>query len=164
MRDMKATPHRSSVDRTSTFSELLRHPNDVIAQLDQGDVTITRREGDTLVLSKANRRAENLEMLDQLSQLIAASLDDAACDRMAARLEDQYPWVSVLPEGPRRMFVGEFFRVLRGSVKVGGFAQMSGLLLSWEATAEAYAKGFPQPEFDPDFAGTADAVVARPGE
>lgn len=161
---MKSSPRSGSAERTATFSDLLRHPNDVIAKLEQGDVTITRREGETLVLSKANRRAEDRDMLDQLSRLIAASLDDTTCDNMAVQLEGQYPWVSLLPEKARRMFVSEFFRVLRGSVKVGGFAQMPALLASWEATAHAYALGTAQPEFDPDFAGTAEAVVARPGE
>ncbi len=37
---------------TATFSKLLRNPSAVIDNLDEGDVVLTRRDGEALRLSK----------------------------------------------------------------------------------------------------------------
>ena len=148
---------------TATFSDLLRHPNDVIAQLEQGDVTLTRRDGEALMLTKAARSAENQDAMDHLSRLIAASLDDSACRRIADQLEDEYPWLSLLPAAQSLQFVGDYFRILRASVKVGAYTQLATFLTSWEGTAEIYALGLQPATFDAESAGSS-GPVARPDE
>lgn len=142
----------------ATLSEMLRRPNDVIAQLERGDVTLTRREGEALLLTKAARHTQSVDALDHLSRLIAASLDDVVCDRMAAHLADEYPWVELLPQGARRQFVGEYFRIMRASLKVGAFTQLATFLASWEGTAEVYALGLAPAVFDAEFAASARPV------
>lgn len=56
---------------TATFSALLRTPNDVIEQLDGGDVLLTRRDAEPLRLSKARRVEREASTLSALSQLPA---------------------------------------------------------------------------------------------
>lgn len=148
--------------QTATLSDLLRHPNEVIARLDAGAITITRRDGEALVLAKAGAARGGQRVLDQLSQLIASSLDDATCDRMADSLTDQHPWVVLLPDPARRTFVGDYFRLLRASAATGGFAQLRPFLDSWEATAEAYAHGVTPPTVDLEYAHSTAAVAPAP--
>lgn len=150
-----------STTSTATFSELLRNPRDVIAQLEQGDVTLTRRDGEALMLTKAARSAENQDALDHLSRLIAASLDDVVCARMAGHLNDEHPWLALLPEQQQLRFVGDYFRILRASLSAGGYTQLAAFLASWRGTAEVYALGLTPLAFDADYA-EASEPVARP--
>lgn len=150
-----------SATSTATLSDLLRNPRDVIAQLDQGDVTLTRRDGEALMLTKAARNAENQDALDHLSHLIAASLDDVVCARMAEHLKDEHPWLALLPEQQQLHFVGDYFRMLRASLSAGGYTQLAAFLASWRGTAEVYALGLTPAEFDADYA-EASGPVARP--
>lgn len=124
---------------TVTFSALLRTPNEVIEQLEDGDVLLTRRDAEPLRLSKARSADREIETLSALAQLIAASLDDEACDRLASHLAEPFPWITFLPAGARREFVGEFLRVARACASVGRFDRLTIVLAAWKATAEAYA-------------------------
>lgn len=129
----------STMVTTATFSALLRTPNEVISQLDRGDVLLTRRDAEPLRLSKAQAAAREIDTLAALAQLIAASLDDEAVDRLASRLLDPFPWVEFLPVDVRRQFVDEFVRTARACASVARFERLSVMLAAWEATAEAYA-------------------------
>lgn len=148
--------------RTATLSELLRHPNEVIERLDEGDVTITRRDGEALRLSKDARQSQSQGALDALSRLIAATLDDQACDRLAGSLSGEHPWMEFLPSEQRRRFVGEYFRTARACAKAGAFSPLAVLVASWEATAEAYALGLSPVGADLDYIDAEDIDVPDP--
>jgi hypothetical protein len=124
---------------TATFSALLRTPNEVIDQLEGGDVLLTRRDAEPLRLSKARTAAQEVDTLAALAQLIAASLDDAACDRLVEKLADPFPWIVVLPAAARRGFVQEFLATARACAAVGRFERLTITLTAWKGTAEAYA-------------------------
>lgn len=124
---------------TVTFSALLRTPKEVVDKLDDGDVVVTRRDGDDLRISKAAASAAEADTLQALAQLIGASLDDDVCDRIADHLADPFPWVVFLPGEARREFVGEFLRLARACASVGRFDRLAISLQAWRATAEAYA-------------------------
>lgn len=124
---------------TVTFSDLLRTPSQVLDELDSGDVLITRRGSETLRLSKARDAEAEIDTLSVLAQLIAASLDDAGCDRIAGDLSVPMPWIELLPEPRRREFIGEFLRTARACAAVGRFERLTICLHAWRTTAEAYA-------------------------
>jgi hypothetical protein len=124
---------------TATFSALLRTPNEVIEQLASGDVLLTRRGAEPLRLSRARRAEQEVDTLAALAQLIAASLDDAACDRLVEKLADPFPWIAVLPPQARRGFVHEFLATARACAAVGRFERLTIALAAWKGTAEVYA-------------------------
>src|SRR5215471_18993524 len=92
------------------FSDLLRHPNDVTGDLDQGDVLLRRRDEPDLRLTRADREAERAAALTAFGRTLRnlavhhrRALDEA--------LTDAFPWVEFLPGVDRRAFVEEFSRV-----------------------------------------------------
>lgn len=124
---------------TATFSALLRTPNEVIAQLDEGDVLLTRRGAEPLRLSKSRSAEAESDTLSALAQLIAASLDDDACERLVNHLADPFPWIAFLPLKFQKEFVDEFLRTARACASIGRFDRLTIALNAWQATAEAYA-------------------------
>lgn len=125
---------------TATFSDLLRRPNDVIHQLeDGGDVLLTRRNEKSLRLSFDGPAAAEANTLSALAQLIGASLDEEACDRIAGNLFEPFPWIEFLPVAARREFVGDFLRTARACAAIARFDRLTVTLAAWQATAEAYA-------------------------
>lgn len=131
---------------TVTLSALLRTPNDVFDKLEDGDVLVTRRDGDDLRISKARDAEDEINTLQALAQMIAASLDEKTCDRIAERLTDPFPWMALLPTAYQREFVGEFLRLARACASIGRFDRLRIVLAAWRATAEAYA----DPNVTPD--------------
>jgi hypothetical protein len=124
---------------TATFSALLRTPNEVIERLEQGDVLLTRRDGEPLRLSKARSAQAESDTLSALAQLIAASLDDEACERLVDRLADPFPWIALLPSKFRKEFIVEFLGTARACASIGRFDRLTIALNAWQSTAEAYA-------------------------
>jgi hypothetical protein len=124
---------------TATFSALLRTPNEVIERLEHGDVLLTRRDAEPLRLSKARTAQAESDTLSALAQLIAASLDDDACERLVDRLADPFPWIAFLPSKFQKDFVDEFLRTTRACASVGRFDRLTIALNAWQSTAEAYA-------------------------
>jgi hypothetical protein len=131
---------------TATFSALLRTPNEVIKQLNDGDVLLTRRDAEPLRLSKARDAAQEIDTLAALAQLIGAALDDEACDRLVDNLAGPFPWIEFLPDAARRSFVRDFLRTARACAAVGRFDRLTIVLAAWKGTAEAYA----DPAVSPD--------------
>ena len=122
------------------FSDLLRTPNDVIAKLEAGgDVMLTRRNDKSLRLSFAGPAAAEADTLSALAQLIGASLDEQACDRLVVKLIEPFPWIDFLPAAARREFVGDFLRTARACAAISRFDRLTITLAAWRATAEAYA-------------------------
>ncbi|MDQ0094969.1 hypothetical protein [Paeniglutamicibacter psychrophenolicus] len=148
--------------RTENFSTFLRHPNSVIEKLEQGEIRLSRRGAEDLVIARVSQDSQNREALEHLARLIAASLDDDTCDRMANSLADEYTWIEFLPIDERREFVGSYFRLLRASAKLGAFGRVTELLNSWEGTAEAYALGLEPAEIDEDFLASKESLVPNP--
>lgn len=128
-----------SMTTTMTLSAFVQAPTKGIDALEDGDVLLTRRAGESLRLSKAVDAEQELSVIQQLTQLIAASLDEETAARIAEHMAEPLPWIAFLPEASRRTFVGEYLRLARASAAVARFDRLSILLASWEATAQAYA-------------------------
>lgn len=127
---------------TATFSSLLRTPNRVLQQLDDGDVLLTRRGSDPLVLSKARSSDQEKQTLKALAQLIAAAVcEEGMLPRLMRRLTRAFPWLEFLPENEREAFVDEFLRVALACADRNNFERLTVTLNAWTATADAYAAG-----------------------
>ena len=124
---------------TRTLSQFVQTPTQVIADLDKGDVVLTRRGAASLRLSKADKLEGEAKAVAALAQLIGASLDDDMADGMASRLGDVFPWMEFLPSEQRRHFMTSFLRLARACAAVNSFDRLGVLLESWLATASAYA-------------------------
>lgn len=123
-----------------TFSEFLRTPNEVLATLDgTAGVVLTRRNAPALRLTQESASRSELGALGVVGQLFAASLDEAALDRVATRLSGPLPWIELLPRSVHAQFVAEFQSTARACIDIGRFDRLTIMLEAWKATAEAYA-------------------------
>ena len=120
------------------FSEFLRQPNEVVAELDDHDVVLRRRNAPPLRLSAATRDDERAQAFDAAARLLRnllmhspAGLDDA--------LEDVFPWSTFLPKRDRAMFVDELGLTLVAASAIDNYVPLAQLLREWRATAEIHA-------------------------
>lgn len=86
-----------------SFSEFLRQPNDVVAELDDHDVVLRRRNAPSLRLSDASRDDERAQTFDAIARLLRnllvhrpAGLQDAVVN--------VFPWSRFLPSRERTAF------------------------------------------------------------
>ena len=139
----------SKTPATTTFSEFLRHPNEVLGVLDSsGEVVLTRRSAPSLRLTQESTVREELSTLGFVGYLFAASLDEVALERVATRLTFLLPWIALLPRDVHAQFVAEFQDTARACISVARFDRLTILLEAWKSTAEAYAD--PQSTADGD--------------
>lgn len=126
-----------------TLSTFLRSPNEVIKRLEEGDVVLTRREGDALRVSKESSRAGEHAVIAVLSQLIAAIVtkEESASEISDILAKGPFPWIEFLPEKERTNFVGEFLRTAHACADVERFEPLSLLVANWRETAIAYSLG-----------------------
>ena len=118
-----------------TFSEFLRQPKEVVANLAQHDVVLRRRNAPDLYLTLAASdasRAKTIECLARLLGKIAADSPEAMDDA----IEAAFPWVEFLSPDGRREFVEELTRIILASASVGNYEQVDLTIDSWQNTAE----------------------------
>lgn len=120
------------------FSEFLRQPNDVVAELAEHDVVLRRRNAPALRLSQADRDDERLEAFEALARLLRnlAVHHPAALD---FAIDEVFGWATFLPKPDRKLFAQELTRTLVGAADVENFAPVGQLLREWTATAEVHA-------------------------
>lgn len=122
------------------LSSFVRDYREVVNHLADGEVVLSQRGGEPLLLSSMRRREGDRHAVAALSHLLAHTLANA--DLVAAltkSLSDEYPWLEFLPGHERRAFLDEFFRVLRASATVDRFAAFDQMIEAWKSTAEIYA-------------------------
>jgi hypothetical protein len=122
-----------------SFSDLLRHPNDVAADLDTGDVLLRRRDEPDLLLGLAERDAERAAMFRALAVTFRS-----LATRMPSALEeavlDAFAWTEFLPLKDRHAFLEEFSRTLIASADMDTYERLVRVVREWRATAEVHAQ------------------------
>jgi len=120
------------------FSELLRKPKEVVAELVNHDVVLRRRNAPALRLSQADRDHERSEAFETLARLLRnlavhspAALDEA--------VDDAFGWLTFLPSEDRRLFIDELVATLVGATAVDNYSPVTQMLREWKATAEIHA-------------------------
>lgn len=127
------------VSRAVQSSELSRNPAAVFRAVEDGPVTITRRDGESLVLAKSSDVEFQRRGLELAAQLVAASLSSDA--PFVDRLRGPFPWVEFLAPQDRDTFAQEVVDVARACAAVSRFERLLLTLRAWQSTAEAIAAG-----------------------
>jgi len=143
---------------TVQSSELSRNSAAVFAAVDDGPVTVTRRDGADLVLALASEVDDERRALRVAADLVVVSLDDTG-EPLGERLRAQFPWVEFLrPEG-REAFAAEIVAVTRACAAVGEFRRLLITFEAWRSTATAIAAGYTP---DADLEWISGPVVTDP--
>jgi hypothetical protein len=120
------------------FSEFLRQPNDVVAELADHDVVLRRRNAPALRLSEADRDEERDEAFDALARLLRNLLVHSPSS-LDVIVDEVFPWASFLPRPDRKAFVDELTQTLVAVSTIDNYAPVGQLLREWKATAEVHA-------------------------
>ena len=120
------------------FSDFLRQPKDVVAELEEHDVLLRRRNAPSLRLSQADRDDDRSEAFEALARLLRnlATRSPAALDEA---VDDVFVWLTFLPKADRKLFIEELTRTLVGAAAVENYAPVAQLLREWKTTAEIHA-------------------------
>lgn len=154
---MAATAVRS----TATFSDLLRSPKDVAAAAEHTEVTITRRDGEDLVLMSAAAAQRNRDGLEFAAGIVAAAVAEWPAS-FAHRLRGPFPWMTFLSDAEQDAMADELVTTTRACAGVGRFDPLAITIAAWKATAEAYAAGIPRDGADLTWLDGDDEIVQHP--
>jgi len=129
------------------FSELSRNSRAVAAAADNGPVTITRRDGDELILMRKADADGERSGLASVAQVLAALASDPT-QPLNERIAAMYPWVHLLPESDQSLFGTELIDMVRACASVAQFEPLATLIHAWQTTAAAYAAGWTDTDYD----------------
>ena len=147
----------ATITRTVRSSELSRNSREVFEAADQGPVLITRRDGDSLVLTKASQVEHDRRGLELATAVVAASL--APGDQpFVERLRQPFPWLALLSLADQEAFSVEVVDVARACAAISRFDRLLLTLHSWKATAEEVAAGHLADD-ELEWLGAAEPVV-----
>ena len=146
-----------------SFSDLLRHPIDVAADLDTGDVLLRRRDEPDLRLTLAQRDAERSDVF----RVLALSFRNLAVHTphvLDAAVLDAFAWSEFLPVNARRAFLADFSRALIASAEMDTYAHLAQVVREWRATAEIHAQAGLATRLQRPVEVTDGRVVAEPSK
>ena len=124
---------------TATFTDLLRKPKEVLAHIDEGQVRITRRDGDDLVIL----RGHDLDVLEKgvaLSSRLIRAIGRNKGD-VAAALTDLFAWTGEFTPGELRAYAAEIEQLVYAASELGTFERLLRAQQEWKETAVAYSMG-----------------------
>ncbi len=123
-----------------TLSFLLRNSGAVLAEAQQRDVVLHRRDGEDLLLSPLARERGVRDSLGIAARVLKAVLAEGDTrSAVAVRVVDELPWTHFLPSDDRERFLDEFATTAAACVETETFEPLARLLRDWRATAEIYA-------------------------
>ncbi|MFD4460992.1 hypothetical protein [Nocardia sp. NPDC058480] len=120
------------------WSELQRDPKQVARLADEGDVRVRRRDGAALLLMREDRAQGQAEGAMAAARALRNVLTHLPPDIAAAALIDEFPWVDLLPEADRVLFVREFARSFQASAELGEWSMLANTVHAWRNTAYIY--------------------------
>jgi PHD/YefM family antitoxin component YafN of YafNO toxin-antitoxin module len=123
---------------TQTFTELLRHPNEVAAQAEQGAVRITRRDAHDLVLMRAGDLEQQEEGITLASRLMRAAHSQGDVYAALSMLDS---WFALLDDDEKKGCAEEIDKLLWSAVELGSYYRLLAEYDAWRGTASAYAAG-----------------------
>jgi len=124
---------------TTTFTDLLRKPKVVLARIDEGQVRITRRDGDDLVILRAGELdalVEGVALSSRLMRAVSRTNGD-----VAAALSDLFAWTAELSPAELAAYAVEMRELAFAAGELGAFEHLLRAQKEWEETARAYAMG-----------------------
>ncbi|WP_119697601.1 prevent-host-death protein [Microbacterium halotolerans] len=124
---------------TRRSSDLSKHSADVFAEAEDHPVTITRRDGENLVLMSQRDADGRSRLLGLAAQLITVTLDDNGT--LAERMSRVFPWMLALSNEDRKACAQDLVDAARASFSTDQPHRALAELVSWQETATAVAAG-----------------------
>ncbi|WP_432942701.1 hypothetical protein ACQPXM_37310 [Kribbella sp. CA-253562] len=128
-----------------TFTDLLQHPNETVAKLEQSrrQALRVRRRGseEDLVLTTAARVAQDKQVVDLAIRLLRAIVSDPEMrsSNLFGILQPVFPWIRFLPAEEQTEFVRELVEVMSAGEEIGSPAPAPRTITEWRNTAQIYA-------------------------
>lgn len=142
---------------TRRSSDLSKHSAEVFAEAEDHPVTVTRRDGEALVLMSKREAEGRSRLLSFAAQLITVMLDDDGS--LAERMTRAFPWMHALSPADRKTCAQDLVDAARGSFATGQPDLAITELTSWKETATAIAAGLGRADLE---SLDADETVERP--
>lgn len=156
MGGMSTTAFRTTTRRSSDLS---KHSAEVFAEAEDHPVTVTRRDGEALVLMSQREAEGRARLLEFAAQLIGLAVDDEG--PLAERMSRVFPWMLALSPEDRVICAQDLVDAARASFSTDQPHLALAELTSWRETATAIAAGLGQADLDWLDADD-DVVVERP--
>lgn len=143
------------------FSEFLRQPNEIVAELEKHDVVLKRRDAPSVRLSQAQRDAERADAMLALTRVLRAVLA-VAPDAVERAVNESFPWAHFLPARDRAEFIQQLTQTLAAAADIESFALFARLVHEWRATAAIHADPALAAKLRTAVTATAAAPVPKP--
>lgn len=124
---------------TRRSSDLSKHSAEVFAEAEDHPVTVTRRDGESLVLMSQREAEGRARLLNFAAQLITVTLEDGGT--LAERMSKPFPWMLALSPADRATCAQELVDAARASFATDQPHLAIAELTSWKETAAAIAAG-----------------------
>ena len=141
--DMTTTALRATTRRSSDLS---KHSAEVFAEAEDHPVTVTRRDGEALVLMSQREAESRNRMLQFAAQLIGVAVDDDG--PLAGRMSRAFPWMLALSPKDRSTCAHDLVDAARASFSTDQPHLALAELASWRETAAAIAAGLDRADLD----------------
>lgn len=124
---------------TRRSSDLSKHSAEVFAEAEDHPVTVTRRDGEALVLMSQREAEGRSRLLNFAAQLITVTLDTSGS--LAERMTKSFPWMLALSPADREACAQDLVDAARASLSTHQPNLAIAELTSWKETATAIAAG-----------------------
>ncbi|KQO81643.1 prevent-host-death protein [Frigoribacterium sp. Leaf263] len=148
-----------SRSRTRRSSDLSKHSAEVFAEAEDHPVTVTRRDGEDLVLMSLREAVGRTTLLDLAAQLITATVDTEGT--LSERMSRAFPWMLALSPGDRETCARDLLDAARASFSTDESHLVTVELAAWKETATAVAAGLGRVDLE-WLDDEADQIVDRP--
>jgi hypothetical protein len=152
----QTTENRS---RTRRSSDLSKHSAEVFAEAADHPVTVTRRDGEDLVLMSLREAVGRTTLLDLAAQLITATVDTEGT--LSERMSRAFPWMLALSPADRETCARDLLDAARASFSTDQSNLVTVELAAWKETATAVAAGLGRVDLE-WLDDEADQIVDRP--
>ncbi|MGC0141833.1 prevent-host-death protein [Pseudactinotalea sp. Z1732] len=147
---------------TRRSSDLSKHSAEVFAEAEDHPVTVTRRDGESLVLMSQREANARAELLHIAATLITVTLEEGP---LSERMASRYPWMYALSSQDREQCARDLIDAARASFSTQQPHLAIAQLASWRETATAIAAGLgsqPVEWLDENDDAVVVTVVERP--
>lgn len=124
---------------TRRSSDLSKHSAEVFAEAEDHPVTVTRRDGESLVLMSQREAEGRARLLNFAAQLITVTLETDGT--LAERMSKSFPWMLALSAVDQSTCSQELVDAARASFATDQPHLAIAELTSWKETAAAIAAG-----------------------
>ena len=150
--------HPAADGTTRRSSDLHKHSAEVFAEAEDHPVTVTRPDGEPLVLMSQREADARALLLEFAAQLLGVALDDDG--PLVDRMPHAFPWMLALSSQDQATCTQDLINAARASVATDPHLVLA-QLTSWRETASAIAAGL-EVQGNIDWLDDGALIVERP--